>query len=254
MVVSGTTTGHGVNMLSFEHDDIIFHQFDDRKTLVEQLKFAILAKLEARIKKDGVATWAVSGGGTPQPLFEAMAETKFSWCNVHVALVDDRWVSPEHPRSNEGFIKNTLLKGYAACACFTGMYRDTSEPRLALDEVEAAYGVLPQPFANVLLGMGNDGHTASLFPAAEGLKAAMALDHFALCAAVTAQQSDVTGEEIERMTLTLNAIKEAESCYLMITGDEKLSTLKKALEVNTQLPIARVVKALKRPLEVFWTP
>lgn len=254
MVGNGTMIGHNVNMSSCEHHGIVFNRFDSRTELVDVLKAETLLRLEGGVQQHGAATWAVSGGSTPAPLFKAMTDTPFCWDKIDVALVDERWVNADHPRSNERFIQNTLMQGHVAAARLTGMYRDTVSPHDALGDVEATYGALSKPFANVLLGLGNDGHTASLFPSAEGLEAALAPDYFALCAAINAKQSDVTGEETLRMSLTLNALKEANSCFLMITGDEKLATLKSALDNNMDLPITRVVDALKRPLEVFWAP
>ncbi len=237
-----------------KHSKINFQSFDSMTTMVDALASRVLKSLTNDIKALGTASWAVSGGSTPKPLFEKLSNTDFDWPQVNIALVDERWVPTSHPRSNESFVKNSLLRDKAKSAHITGMFVTNSDYDTALADIELQYQKIHQPFTSVLLGMGNDGHTASLFLNADGLEHALKPDNNNICAALNAVKSDVTGNETKRISLTFNAINHAQDCVLMITGTEKFQTLADALEKNTHLPIARIINTMDRPLNVFWTP
>ncbi len=228
-----------------------WHIFDSRDDMVIALKAVIETQLQAAIEARGQATWAVSGGSTPKPLFEAMQNAPLDWRHVDVALVDERWVEFDHPRSNEAFVAENLMKGRAASACLVGMKSDHATPARGVGEVNKRFDALSLPFDSLLLGLGPDGHTASLFPGAEGLEAAFA-DGAPTCVALTATQSTVTGEEVERISLSAKAIRDAAHVVLMITGEEKKQTLENALSSDGSLPIARVHKM--KPFEIYWAP
>lgn len=228
-----------------------WHVFESRDDMVIALKAAIESQLQAAIESRGQASWAVSGGSTPKPLFEAMQNAPLDWRHIDVALVDERWVEFDHPRSNEAFVADNLMQGRAASACLIGMKTDHATPARGASDVNKRFDGLSLPFDSLLLGLGSDGHTASLFPGAEGLEAAFA-DEAPTCVALTAIQSDVTGEEVERMSLSARAIREAGQVVLMITGEAKKQTLENALSSDGSLPIARV-HAMK-PFEIYWAP
>lgn len=228
-----------------------FLSFDSRETMVAAITADTRARLEAALGKRGEARWAVSGGSTPAPLFAAMADADLGWHNVKVALVDERWVEADHARSNTAFLRRTLLTGKAADAAFTPMKVPGDDPFAAAPIVDAAYKAL-DPFDLVLLGMGPDGHIASLFPSAEGLEAAMQPDDVATVRAIRANRSDVTGDEVLRLTLTLGALTRAGAVQLMITGDDKKAVYDAATDPSSDLPIGRVARALGNRLSVYW--
>jgi 6-phosphogluconolactonase len=230
---------------------VTWHCFETREAMVDELTEATCEALLRGIKARGTAAWAVSGGSTPKPLFDAMAEAELDWDNIQIALVDERWVDRGHPRSNEDFMRGALEKRASAVAMFIGMKTGHATPFVAGDAVNARYAQVRQPFDCVLLGLGPDGHTASLFPDAEGLEAAMA-DDAPVCVPLRAKKSDVTGDEVERMSLSLSAIAAARDVVLMITGDEKKAVLERALAQETHLPIARVAE--KVAINVYWAP
>ena len=231
---------------------MIWHKFDSRDEMVAALKQATKEKLEAALDARGQASWLVSGGSTPKPLFEAMSAEKIAWDNVQIALVDERWVDSDHPRSNEAFMRGALEKGETAAANFIGMKTEHADPFEAVEAVNERYGTIVYPFDSVLLGMGPDGHTASLFPDAKGLDSAFYPECRNICAALTAVKSDVTGEEVDRMSLTAAAITKAHHVVLMITGEEKLRVLEEALDPQSRLPIGRLAR--RKPFEVYWAP
>lgn len=229
-----------------------WHKFEIRAEMVLALKSAISEQLLAGLLENGKTSWAVSGGSTPAPLFEAMSHVGLDWSRIHIALVDERWVAPDHPRSNEAFMKTALKKNHSSKARFMGMKTPHDNPYEAEASVNDRYGALNLPFASVLLGMGSDGHTASLFPGAEGLEAAFDPSSDKVCAALTAKKSAVTGDEIDRMSLTAAAIKAAGHVALMITGAEKLEVLNAALDPASDLPIGRLARLV--PFDIYWAP
>ena len=236
------------------HDDRTrLHAFPDREALAEALAERTLAALTAGLEAHpGGVTWAVSGGSTPRLLFGRVAEARFPWDRVHVALVDERWVPFDHPRSNEAFVARELAPLFAQGAKRVGMYDGQPGPDEAVAEVDAAYRRLP-PIGPCLLGLGPDGHTASLFPGAQGLEAALDPEGARWVAALRADRSEVTGAEVERMSLTVAALRQARFPHLLIAGEDKRAALERAAR-EPDLPIARVLAALTRPLEVFWAP
>ena len=233
-------------------------QFETRDALVSALTVDIRSVLTAAVATKGAASWAVSGGSTPKPLFAALAAVQtgagtpqMPWDKVSVALVDERWVDRGHPRSNTDFVHDHLLWGAAKAATFVPMKLDAEFPQECAVAASSLYDPIA-PFDSILLGMGADGHTASLFPEAEGLEDAF--KSTANCAAVRARRSDVTGDELDRMTLTPHAIWSAPHAVLMITGAEKRAVLRQALEEDTGLPVARIIKGMRTPLHVYWSP
>ncbi len=228
-----------------------WHVFESREQMVAGLKSKVETVLADAVRTRGQASWAVSGGSTPKPLFEAMQQSVLEWQHVDVALVDERWVPFDHVRSNEAFVAGSLMKGRAASACLVGMKTDHTHAHLAVAEVNSRYRSTAQPFDSVLLGMGPDGHTASLFPGADGLQEAFE-PGAPTCVALTAIKSDVTGEEVERMSLSADAIAKSPHVALMITGEEKKAVLEEALGGDGGLPVARLHDM--KPFDVYWAP
>ncbi|WP_216636427.1 6-phosphogluconolactonase [Endozoicomonas ascidiicola] len=170
------------------------------------------------------------------------------------ALVDERWVEEDNPASNAAFLKQSLLKNCAAQAAFIGMKNDAVTAKDGLEHCEQAYQKISQPFDLTILGMGADGHTASLFPKSHGLE--YALKSKKLCADIKAQPSDVFGGNLERMSLTLHGLLQSTSIILLITGDEKMDVYRRALNnsdyINT--PVSAVFWQSEVPVDVYWSP
>jgi 6-phosphogluconolactonase len=230
--------------------------FNDRSELLTQLAADCQAYLAQALTDNGKATFLVSGGSTPAPLYEALSLADLDWANIHVALVDERWVDKEHSASNEALIYRTLLINNAANAPFTGMKTAAARALDGCTETEAKYRALPRPFTVAILGMGNDGHTASLFPHAEGLSVALAAHSEQLTAAIIAKQSDVTGPNIERLTLTLAGLLQTQHLIILLTGAEKLAVFRAALAGGpvADMPVRAVLQQNKVPVDLYWAP
>jgi 6-phosphogluconolactonase len=228
-----------------------FHQ--DRTSLEKALAGHCLALIRQGLLATGDVSILLSGGSTPLPLYHALASAPLPWTHIHPALVDERWVDPGDTASNEAAIKSAFKDNQSALSNFLGMYKPAVTAAEAASTCSDHYRRLPPPVF-CLLGMGNDAHTASLFPGAEGLAAAFASMQW--CAAIEAIPSAVTGANTTRMTLTPWGILQARHLILLFTGEAKRSVYEQALQQNDpeKLPISYFLHQKARPVEVFWCP
>ncbi len=230
--------------------------FADRTSLFASLATDCHSHLSNALTDNGAASLMVSGGSTPAPLYEALSLADLDWAKIAVALVDERWVDSDHDASNEALIYRSLLVNNARQASFTGMKTRAATAVEGCPETEALYKTLPKPFSITVLGMGSDGHTASLFPHARGLSEALSLKNQHLTAPITAKQSEVTGINTERLSLTLTGLLQAEHLILLLTGEEKLAVFRAAMEDGPveDMPIRALVRQSEVPLELYWAP
>jgi len=224
------------------------HDFNDQDALIHVLSQSILANLEDAIKAKGTASLVVSGGSTPKPLFEKLSQAIFLWEKVTVSLCDERWVDTSKEESNENFVQRYLLKDKARNARFIGLYQPNVH---ALDAENTCSNKLKKiaPFDVLVLGMGSDAHTASLFPNNEKLDAAYDLDREDLCISIEPEKAPHT-----RMSLTLKAILSAQHIYLHFEGDEKRAVFEKAIagEDRYEMPIRSVLNQESKNIEVYY--
>ncbi|HYM86633.1 MAG TPA: 6-phosphogluconolactonase [Pseudoxanthomonas sp.] len=228
------------------------HDFADAATLAEALAQAVADDLRAALQVRDFASAALSGGNTPKAFMQALSWQSLDWSRVTVTLVDERWVSESNDRSNAALLKKNLLQGAASQARFVPLYRATPEPEQALDEVERDLATLPSPFDALVLGMGNDGHTASFFPGGDRL--AEALDP---TGAVRVLPMRAPGAGEPRITLTLPPILAARHLYLHIEGAGKRHVLDAAVKgrgEGADYPIRNVLQHAALPVQVFYTP
>ncbi|ESP90888.1 MULTISPECIES: 6-phosphogluconolactonase [Pseudoalteromonas] len=228
--------------------------FDSKDAMTEHLASILESTLNSALEGDSGASMLVSGGSSPAPAYKRLSSLDLDWSKVTVAMVDERWVSPSHEKSNEAFIQNTLLQEKASRAQFVTMKNSASTAVLGQDEVEARYQTLKAPFDVTILGMGPDGHTASLFPHAEGLDAALETEQ--LVCAINANESEVTGSITERMSLTLAGIANTQHAILLISGEEKRAMYEQAKQQGSELdiPLRAVLGLPDLKLSVFWCP
>jgi 6-phosphogluconolactonase len=232
--------------------DVLERVFADSAQLAQALATSIAANLSSAIAARGMATLVVSGGTTPRHFFEALSQKPLAWESVIVTLADERWVPAQNPRSNEGMVRALLLKGAAARARFVPLYAPAKDPEGALVEIAANVAALPRPFDCVVLGMGDDGHCASLFPGGDHLDEALRVDGSAQVLPMHAPAADEP-----RITLTLAALRQARAMYLHIEGVAKKTVLVKAQHGEAPFehaPIARVLAASDVAPEIYYCP
>ena len=234
------------------------HFFSDRSSMMEAVQSALTLALQQDLQHNEQVSLFVSGGSTPGPLYSALAQTALPWQRIKIALVDERFVSVTDAASNEKLLRETLLPGHAAAADFTGMSVASFDQQTKLPALVQAcnenYAQLPHPFSAALLGMGADGHTASLFPHAHGLEKAFTMQNH--CAAIDAQPSPVTGAVTQRISMTPWALLQCRCLYLSFTGTEKKVIYEQAKTTSDHytLPIALFLQQQEVPVEVFWCP
>jgi 6-phosphogluconolactonase len=223
--------------------------FDSRDALTGTLAAEIVTKLAMAIEARGEAALAVSGGRTPVDLFNALSLAELDWSKVTITLVDERWVDPEHSDSNEKLVRTHLLQNNAASARFIALKTAADSPFQAESALNEALASLPDRITVTLLGMGEDGHTASFFPGADTLDKALDADQRSDCCAVVPKTAPHP-----RMTLTLSRILRSDWIVLHLTGDGKKPVLKAALDDGpvTELPVRSVLKQDRTPVSVYW--
>jgi 6-phosphogluconolactonase len=234
------------------HANLIEHAYADKTALARALASAVACDLRDAILTRGIGLLAVSGGSTPRQFLTELGRLRLDWARVVITLVDERWVTPDDARSNARLLRETLLAGAAAAARFEPLFEPAHEPAAALPRIARRIDALPLPFDAVVLGMGNDGHTASLFPQGDTLPAA--LDPHGR-ARVTVLQAPAAPEP--RITLTLPTLLASAALYLHIEGEEKRRVLAHALEHDTRgedMPIRAVIQYAGEPLRMYWCP
>lgn len=202
----------------------------------------ILTSLEQSDLSANTASLFLSGGSTPGPIYEALSKTEFPWHNVNIGLVDERWVPETDKGSNAALIRRTLLKNAAKAANFTPMKTQHVLASQGQLDVEALYEPLFNAPAVAVLGMGTDGHVCSWFPKAVGLEPAVNPENPNYVQAVTPKPSDVTGPYLDRMTLTLTALRHCQKILLLISGQEKKKLLESVMTSHANdLPVTHLL-------------
>ena len=227
------------------------HRFPDRQALAAALAGEIKVDLEEAIPARGAGSLVVSGGRTPAALFARLRDEKLDWARVWVTLADERWVETTADASNERFVRENLLVGAAAAAHFVGLKNPAPTPEAGADWATRALTRVPHPFDVVVLGMGDDGHTASLFPGSLAL--ARALDPGAppACVAINALVAPHA-----RVSLNLAALLDARRIVLHIEGDKKWEVYQRARTPGTaaEMPVRAVLQQKEVPVDVYWAP
>ncbi|MDC8830863.1 6-phosphogluconolactonase [Alteromonas gilva] len=223
--------------------------YESAEALNQEFAKEIVALLKQGIDERGRASLMVSGGRTPLPLFKALSEADLDWSRVDVSLVDERWVDESSDASNTRLVKQNLLVGKAAAARFIEMKSPEADAADAVIDCEGRLSAVSQPFDVLILGMGEDGHTASLFPCSEQLADGLKLDSGRVCIA-----TQPTTAPHQRMSLTLPAIVASRNIFLHLTGDKKRQVLEDAVanSTATEKPIVAVINAASVTLK--WAP
>ncbi|WP_374546233.1 6-phosphogluconolactonase [Rhodoblastus sp.] len=227
---------------------VALRRFETREALAEALARRVAGALADRLETAPRAALAVSGGATPVRFFEALSEQKIDWGAVDITLVDERWVGELSERSNARLVINRLMRGAAAEARFIPLTSPSPTPEGGIEEVAARLDTLARPLAVVVLGMGEDGHTASFFPDGDGLAEALNPSTARKVAIVRAPAA------VEpRVTLTFPVLRNAGLVLLHIEGEAKLRALRAAEQRGPveDMPIRAFLRS-GRPLETFW--
>jgi 6-phosphogluconolactonase len=227
------------------------HRFETPDALAEALAEAIARRLDDALTARGRATLVVPGGSTPRSTFACLARKPLRWAGVTITLSDERWVPPSDPASNEGVVRDALLTGHASSARFVGLYTGDPTPEAGARAGASRVAGIARPFDVVLLGMGDDGHTASLFPQAPDLAEALDPEGDALCRAIRPPSV-----QPPRMTLSLRALLDARVVLLLFQGTRKRAAFDAALAEGpiAAMPVRALLRQRRVPVEIYWTP
>ena len=229
----------------------VVRRYADMDTLARELAAQIAASLAAAVGARGLASLVVSGGRTPVRLFELLRVQPLDWSRVCVALADERWVDPADGASNERLVRDVLLKDLAASARFLGLKNGAPTPDLGAVSAWETFARVPRPFDAVLLGMGDDGHTASLFPGSPNLPSALNPAAAAGCVGMWAPTPPQA-----RLSLNLTALLDSRRIAVLISGDSKWRTLGEVQAPGPvqDMPLRAVLRQSRTPVDVLWSP
>ncbi|AKV10373.1 MULTISPECIES: 6-phosphogluconolactonase [Pseudomonas] len=223
------------------------HEFKSPVLLADGLALKVAKQLSDAIDARGTATLVVSGGRSPVAFFQNLAKQKLDWSKVVVTLADERWVPVEHADSNAGLLKRYLLQGLAAKAQFLSLYSASANLEQAAEQADRLLAELPA-IDVLVLGMGDDGHTASLFPNSPNLADALKVDGTRRCYPMLAPTVPH-----QRLTMSRALLASAKHTVLSISGQSKLTTLSAALAGDDVA--AMPIRAFLQPtLEIYWCP
>ncbi|HME40150.1 MAG TPA: 6-phosphogluconolactonase [Steroidobacteraceae bacterium] len=226
-------------------------RYADMETLSRELAAQIAKSLSAAIGTRGLASLVVSGGRSPVRLFELLRAHSLDWSRVCIALADERWVDPQNAASNERLVRDVLLKDQAAAARFHGLKNGAPTPDLGAVSAWETFARVPRPFDATILGMGDDGHTASLFPGSPNLPSAL---NPAAAAGCVGMWSPVAPHP--RLSLNLSALLDSRRIVVLISGDSKWHTLTAANAAGPvqDMPVRAVLRQSRTPVDVVWSP
>jgi 6-phosphogluconolactonase len=222
-------------------------EFRTREAAAEALADRIAARLRRCLHDAPAASLIVPGGRSPRGFLRALGNLRLPWDRVTVVPSDERWVDVESPDSNEHLIRTELLSREAASARFVSLYRRGLDPAGAVSQIGAALNAVKRPFDAVVLGLGADGHTASLFADAPTFD--MLMTTAAPCAPVESPRL----AEL-RLTLTPATLRDADEIDLLFFGDSKRAVYTEALTPGAveQLPVRVIVGQSNVPVTSFW--
>jgi len=222
------------------------YNFENSEALIDELCRRILVDLKSAIDARGISSIAFSGGSTPKKLFNKLSCSELEWEKVIITLVDERWVEQDSDNSNEKLVRTFLLKDRAKEAKFISLKNSSLSAKEGISECKAFLKEIPK-LDVVILGMGNDAHTASFFPNAKELEEAYSTDE--VCLASTA-----TVEPKERITLSKSFLLQADSIILHIEGEQKKEVFDKALNSSDtfKMPILSMMQREEPMMEVYY--
>jgi 6-phosphogluconolactonase len=226
------------------------HSFSDGDALARKLAADVGASLQRRLAAGGETSLVVSGGRTPAPFLRELGRQPLDWARVHVTLADERCVPSSDAASNFALVREAFAGTGAEQAHLLEVDATLED---AAAPWSAAVAALPRPFAAVVLGMGDDGHFASLFPGMPGLAGALATVAPAAPAVV---HGVAPVEPAARLSLTLATLLDTDLLALHVTGPSKLATLQRASQPGSalEMPVRALLEQRRVKLEIYHAP
>lgn len=219
-----------------------FIEYPDREMLAMGLADRLASSLRSCVSLHDHASFCVPGGSSPGEVFRLLSGAALDWDRVHVFLNDERWVPESDERSNTAMLKTTLLTDKASAATWVPIVNDAATPEDGLPALEPVFA--PElPISLLLLGMGEDAHTASLFPGGDRLSEAFAKD------APVLMPMRAEGAGVPRITLTARVLQGAMETHILIMGAKKRAVIETAQGGD---PMQTPIAAFLRGATVHW--
>lgn len=214
--------------------------------LAASLAAAVANQLRAALTIRSRASLVVSGGRTPQAMLQQLSQQQLDWHRVDITLADERWVDEQDSASNAALVRAWLLQNNAAEAAFYPIYTGEKSASEGQQHCQQRLKDMHWPIDVLVLGMGTDGHTASLFPLCPSLHQALSTSDICIATHAPADPTD-------RMTLSANTLGLARHKHLHIEGAEKRQVLEQAIHLKNSLQMP-VYIFLQQPLSIHWCP
>jgi len=224
------------------------NEFEQRKLLDEALADKVAAILTAAVKTKGSASIAVSGGSTPKGFFHALSKKKLAWQAITITLADERWVAIDSSDSNTKLVYENLIQNEAVNAKFFHLKQGETLSDDTLDDLNLAVNQQLLPLDVLILGMGEDGHTASLFPCSDEIETCLSLNSPALLKVVPQTAPH------QRISFSFAALAQSKNTFLHISGASKKQVLAKAIagQECKKMPIRAFLQAPDVNTQVYW--
>jgi 6-phosphogluconolactonase len=237
--------------LRMTNSNVELKRFGSAHALESEVAGDIAVQLARAIAARGQASLLVSGGHSPAGLFEQLRAQALDWSRVSIALIDERWVEPTDLGSNERMVREALLRDGAAAARFFGLKNPAPSPDLGATAAWSASAHVPRPVDLTVLGMGDDGHTASLFPGSPNLKRALDLDAPEGYIGMWSPSAPHA-----RLSLNLRALLDSRRILIFLLGEAKWRTYAAACGPGPveEMPVRAVLRQERVPVEVVWAP
>lgn len=226
-------------------------QFSTRVELDAAFAETVYKTLAEAIKQKGKASIAVSGGSTPKGFFKLLSEKDLDWSKVTITLADERWVTIDSQDSNTRLVHENLLQNKAAKAKFFHLKQGDVLSDETLNDLNIAAKNSLLPLDVLILGMGEDGHTASLFPCSKQISEGLADNNEKALMGVLP-----TTAPHQRISFTFSALSQSKQTFLHICGENKQTVLDKALNGSEtlEMPIRAFLHHPSLKTQIFWAP
>ena len=225
------------------------HRFSTRNEASRAAAQQITARLQQRLEADGTASLVIPGGSTPAACFAALSQASLDWQAVEIWLSDERWVEPTSNDSNERLARENLLTNAAEAARLVPVYSETLPIETRCAQLDTSLRTMPRPFATCLLGMGSDGHFASLFPDLAKLDDALDITQDPRCIPVQTEASPLL-----RVSLTLAALAHSDEILLLVFGEDKRHVFEDAQQTAGKYPVSSLLALTQPPVSIYWAP
>jgi 6-phosphogluconolactonase len=204
------------------------------------------------IAQQGAVRMGLAGGSTPIPAYAQFAQAALPWSKLHLSLIDERAVPLTDAQSNESAIAKALQERLPQLAAWQGLYSDASDVAAMAGAADAALQAFGLPLDIAVIGMGSDGHIASLFVESADYEKAMQLD---ATRTVLPIRFETPEHKTDRLSFTLAALLQARRVLFCIAGADKREVLEQSLDGRApHYAVARFLAAYNGPVDIFWSP